>query len=479
MPTVAELMNALPEADETDLHVAAAPTSDVAEVSSLRPVPVGRLHRIGLLASLKTKIAAAYAFYWLRGWFKSANERERMRAETHWRTAVRVLDSMSYLRGAAMKVGQMLGSFPDIVPAEFTDTVGRLCFNAPAMHWSLLREMVYGELGDDPEEVFASFEKRAFAAASLGQVHRARLKSGEDVAVKIQYPGIARTIRQDLRNLNLFMLPARLSVDWENIREQFDDMCTRLEHETDYVREAATLTRMRTLFRADEGIVLPRGFPQYSTERVLTMEYLRGLHLDQFLATNPPQELCNDFARKILRAWYRILYAGRTLYVDCNPGNFIFMEDGRLGIIDFGSMVEMDDTLWELWRRMDRPLTTGDPEQRRAFMKEWSHLGDTPADQEQLRLMDEFCELSWRPRFCGCEFDFADEPRMRRGVDVFIEMVRKRRSRGHASSPMIMRQQFGFGALLYRLKARINAGEIADDEVRAAGWDRSAYAPNS
>src|SRR5438445_176696 len=85
------------------------------------------------------------------------------------------------------------------------------------------------ERGDDPENVFASFDKRAFAAASLGQVHRARLNGGQEVAVKIQYPGIARTIRQDFRNLLLFMLPARLSADWENTREQFDDLRTRLE----------------------------------------------------------------------------------------------------------------------------------------------------------------------------------------------------------------------------------------------------------
>ena len=144
----------------------------------MRPVPVGWFRRLRLLSTLQAKIGAAYLFHWLRGWFKNAQENERLLAETHWRTAIRVLDSMSYLRGAAMKVGQMLGSFPDIIPADFTETVNRLCFNAPPMHWSLLREMVYNELGDEPENLFASFDKRAFAAASLGQVHRARLKSG-------------------------------------------------------------------------------------------------------------------------------------------------------------------------------------------------------------------------------------------------------------------------------------------------------------
>src|SRR6185503_4184033 len=143
----------------------------------------------------------------------NADENKRLLAETHWRTAVRVLDSMSYLRGAVMKVGQTLANFPDIVPREFVQTLEQLHFQAPPMHWSLLREMVHNELGDDPENLFASFDKRAFAAASLGQVHRARLKTGEEVAVKIQYPGIARTVREDFRNLVPFLLPARLSKD--------------------------------------------------------------------------------------------------------------------------------------------------------------------------------------------------------------------------------------------------------------------------
>ena len=168
------------------------------------------------------------------------------------------------------------------------------------MHWSLLKEMVCNELGDDPEILFASFDKRAFAAASLGQVHRARLKSGEEVAVKIQYPGIARTIREDFRHLNLFLLPARLSADWENTKDQFDDLRTRLEHETDYEREAAALEKARSLFSEDDGIVVPRVFRHHSTARVLVMERLEGMHLDEFLSTNPSQEVRNEFARKML-----------------------------------------------------------------------------------------------------------------------------------------------------------------------------------
>jgi aarF domain-containing kinase len=479
MPTVAELMNALPQDDvaaATD-HPRNRGVSPALDELSLRPVPVGRLRRMGLLGTLQAKIAAAYLFYWIRGWFKNAAERERLLAETHWRTAARVLDSMNYLRGATMKVGQTLGNFPDIVPDEFVQTLDQLHFAAPPMHWSLLREMVYNELGDDPEQRFASFDKRAFAAASLGQVHGARLKTGEQAAVKIQYPGIARSIRDDFRNFFLMLLPARLSADWENTREQFDDLRMRLERETDYVREAATLQKVRTLFRDDDGIVIPRVFPELSTGRVLTMERIEGLHLEAFLATNPSQETRNEFARKMLRAWYRMLYTGRTLYADFHPGNFIFMPDGRLGVIDFGCMLELDDTLWELFRKMDRPLTTGRREDRISSMKEWSWITDDLGDQDRLRVTEEYCDWSWRARYCGGEFDFGDQADFRRGIDLFIEMVRKRYSRARACTPVIARQHLGWRGMLYQLRAKVDIVPIAEEEVKATGWDRSDYAP--
>ena len=476
MPTVAELMTALPEPAEELSPEAHGVLPELVAAWSLRPVPVGWFRRMQVLGSLQAKIGAAYLFHWLRGWFRSADENQRQLAETHWQTALRVLDSMSYLRGATMKIGQTLANFPDIVPRQFVETLEQLHFSAPPMHWSLLKEMVFNDLGDDPEKIFAAFDKQAFAAASLGQVHRGRLTSGEEVAVKIQYPGIGRTVRVDFRNLLMFLLPARLGRDWENTKEQLDDLRMRLERETDYELEAAMLQRVRALFREDDGIVVPRVYPEYCTPRILTMERLEGLHLDAFLATNPSQEVRNEFARKMLRAWYRMMYAGRLIYADIHPGNYLFMEDGRLGVIDFGCMIEIDDTLWELFRKNDRPLTTGNRDDRIAAIKEWSWIGDGPEDRDRVRLGEEHADSFWHPRYCGGSFDFADEADFRRCIDLFIEMVRKRYNRARPCTPMIARHQFGWRSMLYQLKANIDVAEIAEEEVKATGWDRSAYA---
>jgi predicted unusual protein kinase regulating ubiquinone biosynthesis (AarF/ABC1/UbiB family) len=473
-PSIAELLRAFPE--DAEIVEPMSLSTTLAAVSH-RPVPVGRWRRLRLLGTLQAKIGAAYLMYWLRGWFQTAEQKQRLLAETHWRTALRLLDSMGYMRGAVMKVGQTLANFPDIVPSQFVDTLDRLYFEAPPMHWPLLCEMVHNELGDDPENVFASFDKQAFAAASLGQVHRARLKTGEEVAVKIQYPGIARTIRDDFRNFFFFMLPGRLNKDWEYAKNQFDDLRRRLEQETDYEAEAATLAKMRPLFRDDEGILIPRVYPQYSTTRVLTMERLGGVHLQEYLARNPSQDERDEFARKIVRAWYRMQYVGRVLYSDFHPGNFLFMDDGRLGVIDFGFMLTFDDELWSVMRNLDRAFTTGRREDRIAAVKEWSPaITDDPADADFLRLAEETADWEMRARYHGGPFDFGDEADFRRGIDLFSEAVRKRYSKNRPGTLVICRQHMGWRSILYRLKAKIDIRGIAEEEVKATGWDRSDYA---
>jgi predicted unusual protein kinase regulating ubiquinone biosynthesis (AarF/ABC1/UbiB family) len=413
-------------------------------------------------------------FHWFRGWFKTEDENSRLLAETHWRTAVRVLDSMGYLRGAVMKVGQTLANFPDVAPREFVETLDRLYFDAPPMHWSLLREMVNNELGDDPENLFAEFDKHAFAAASLGQVHRARLKTGEEVAVKIQYPGVARSITEDFANLFLFLLPNRLGRDWQSVRDQFDDIRIRLEQETDYSLEATFLQKARALFREEDGVVIPKVYPQYSTSRILTMEMVGGVHLDDYLSRGPSQSERNDVAIKLVRAWYRMMYAGRMMYNDYHPGNFLFLDDGRIGLIDFGYVMPMDDEIWNLMRVVDRALTTGRREDRIDSMKSWSGLTDESSDQ--MRLYEEFAEWQWRSRSFDGPFDFGDEADFRRGVEIFTQMIRKRYSRGHRTTITLTRGNFGWRSILYRLRAVLNLRSLAESEITATGWDRSEYA---
>jgi len=476
-PTTAELLRSLPEDRDYSEDEGEDTADEMAEVLSRRPVPVGRLRRIRLLGTLQAKIAAAYLFHWIRGWFKSSDENQRLLAETHWRTALRLLDSMRYMRGAMMKVGQVLANLPDIAPREFIETLLSLHFSAPPMHWSLMSEMVFNELGGDPEDLFEEFDTTAFAAASLGQVHRARLKTGEEVAVKIQYPGIARTIREDFRNLLTLLLPARLGNDWESTKAQLDELRLQLEQETDYEREAVHMTRARALFRDADGIVIPRVYREFTTSRVLTMDYVHGVHLDSYLANNPSQTERDTFASKIMTSGYRLMCAGRMLYADFHPGNLLFMPDGGLGLLDFGFVRQIPETEWELYQVFDRALTTGDPLDIRRFVQEWGQIADPAAERERFAFCQEFTSVLYAPRFCRGEFDFGDEAAFRRACNLFMQAATKRFTRAHASTPIATRVEFGYRSVLYRLKAKVNVRAVAERELDATGWNRTGYAP--
>jgi hypothetical protein len=139
-------------------------------------------------------------------------------------------------------------------------------------------------------------------------------------------------------------------------------------------------------------------------------------------------------------------------------------------------MVVFDGELWELFRRMDRALTTGRREDRLAVLKDWSYVTDDPADADRLRMMDEFIDCSWRSSYCGGEYDFGDDADIRRSIELFGQMVAKRYSRARPCSPVLSRQQFGLRSFLYRLRARIDVRAISEEEVKATGWDRSDYA---
>jgi aarF domain-containing kinase len=459
-PKIAELIDALP-VESAEAAEPAATLQELLQQLSHKQVPVGRLNRLWVLGTLQAKVAAAYLAWWLRSGYASADKRERTLNETHLKAALKLLGGMSYLRGAIMKLGQIFATHPDVAPEQFADVLGRLHFEAPPMHFSLLREFVRNELGADPEDVFDGFETKAFAAASLGQVHRAFLKGTQQrVAIKIQYPNIGRTIRDDFRNMIAFLTPMRLSGDWNNIKAQFEDIRHKLDLETDYEHEAENLRIARSAFTEDEGIVVPRVFPEVSTRRVLTMDYVPGLHLDEFLASDPPQELRDEFGRKIAVSVLRLERPRRLTYADVQPGNFLFMPDGRLGFIDFGCCHRSSDEDIECRDDVERDSFES-PEALRKSLARGSDL--TPkqaADEDRMRFMERWCDWAWEPVRHEGPFDFGDPDHFRRGAELYGEGLRRRFTRSRPANTWTIRCIYGLRAMLTRLKARFDYGAV-------------------
>lgn len=466
-PEIADLIAALPA--DLDRPTTARPelTSYLAELAT-RPVPSGRLTRFWVLGSLQAKIAAAYAAWWLRKGFRSDEKSAEALNETHLKAALELLGSMSYLRGAVMKAGQTLATWPDIVPQEFADTMRVLHFEAPPMHFSLLRELVHAELGGDPEHLFAEFDTEAFAAASLGQVHRARTHGGQEVAVKIQYPNIARSIHADLTNMAALMSPMRLSGDWDNLRAQFDDIRAMLDLEVDYRHEAEMQERARALFSEDDDIVVPGVFQELSSERVLTSELIVGRHLPAFLAGHPTQASRDLAGQLIVDSSSRLMHKGRLIHADPHPGNYLFLDDGRLGLLDFGCVRELEGAESEYHDLTGQALRGADGAldelvARSVVLDDVSDLADEHRD-----LIHDLCEWIWLPLRHAGPFDFGDPAHFRRGADLMAVAMRNRYTRSHPVNTWYNRSFFGIRALLYHLGANADMRK-ADERESSQG----------
>ena len=470
-PNVAELVAALSDLERDEASAREDPLREALADLTRRPGPEGALRRLLAFGGLQAQVALAYLAYWVRSWYLDADRRERELAEAHLRAAVKMLRTMGYLRGAATKLGQALANLPHVVPDQFVETLERLHFEAPPMHFALLREHVRNELGREPEEAFATFDPRAFAAASLGQVHRATLETGQDVAVKIQYPAIGRSIRSDFRNLSAFLLPLRLGRGWEPVKAQLEEVHRVIEQETDYEREAEWQRRARSLFHEDDPILVPRVYDELSTRRVLTMEYLDGIHIHAFLAGNPPQERRDHFGGLIYQAQCRLHFAGRLLYADPHPGNFLFRADGRLGLLDFGCVRPYTDREWECNRLSDLATRGGSEDEVRALRACLGLAESDEVDPEVLARNVEFGRWMWRPYRHDGPFDFGDPGYLREGVDRFSAIGRMRITAPWLPmNAFIARWYFGTVAMLYRLRARVDVRAICLRERVAAGW---------
>ncbi len=466
---LSELLAALPEDDASSSVNSAWAEERLREIVAdlaRRPAPTGSLHRMWTMSELSVQIALAYLALWTRSWFRNAEASKRRLLETNLRVALKTFHRLGYLRGAMAKLGQAAGNMPGLLPAQMAEILDRLHFDVPPMHYPLVREVLRNEFGRDPEEQFLSFETEAFAAASLGQVHRARLKTGEPVAVKIQYPGIARTIDADFRNLSALLLPLRLGKDWEALKGQFDEVRRMLDREVDYVQEAESLRIARELFRPGDGILVPRSYPEYSGKRVLTTDFVEGMHLPEYLATNPTQASRNAFGTKIYVTWLRMYYAYIT-YGDPHPGNYIFMPDGRLGLIDFGSVRYYDAEERELLLLAER-MSFKDPSLIREVVRRVCGVGeDDPELEDYVRMMEESRQWMLEPFRQPGAFDFGDEGHFKRGMDWFARAMRERTTRSHPMYVYWNRNTFGLKAMLFRLRAQVDLHALREQEVPA------------
>jgi predicted unusual protein kinase regulating ubiquinone biosynthesis (AarF/ABC1/UbiB family) len=241
------------------------------------------------------------------------------------------------LKGPLMKVAQFLATVPGALPPEYAEMFLSLQTQAPAMGWSFVRRRMVRELGPSWSDNFTEFSQTAAAAASLGQVHRAKDKQGNDLACKLQYPDMASIIQADLNQLKLVL---SLYETWSSAldtAEVQEEIALRLKEELDYHNEARNIKIYQQIFEADKtksGVHIPCVYQELSTERLLTLSWMEGESLLTKVADTP--DIRNLISRRLFMAWYYPLYHFGIIHGDPHPGNYSVRTDGTLNLLDFG-----------------------------------------------------------------------------------------------------------------------------------------------
>ena len=271
------------------------------------------------LAGLTAGVTGSYLGYMAQRMFLGVEGRDTKRRATHAKAGRQIRDELQLLRGPVMKFGQALSLHTDLVPEEMLAELTKLQMEAPGMHPSLALAQFKASVGRSPEQVFKHFDAEPFAAASLGQVHRAVMRDGTCAAVKIQYPGIRSAIENDFRWIRNITLPAQASGHLQ--KAVLDEMESQIVAETDYVREADHIEFFKAALKPLEFVVVPDVYRDCSTDRVLTMSVVAGQHMDAFLAKHPSQRLRDLVGSRLLELFTFQMLILEVLHADPHWGN--------------------------------------------------------------------------------------------------------------------------------------------------------------
>jgi predicted unusual protein kinase regulating ubiquinone biosynthesis (AarF/ABC1/UbiB family) len=281
----------------------------------------------------------------------NAEEKAEARSQMYTEIGKQIANTLGEMKGAVMKVGQIASQYQDIFPPEIAEAMTKLQKEAPPMPYSVIEQQIIHELGAKPAEKFAQFDEKPFAAASIGQVHRARLHTGEDVIVKVQYPGVAECCESDLKHLRMALKLAGVIKLSKELQEQlFEEIRISLHSELNYLEEAANLREFGEFHSGDDKVIIPKVFDDFTSTRVLTLSYEGGDGLQE--AKHYPSHVRNELGQKLFHVLCEQLYHLQALHCDSHPGNFAFRPDGTLVIYDFGCVKRLNPLLVGEFKRL-------------------------------------------------------------------------------------------------------------------------------
>ncbi|MFD2286808.1 phosphotransferase [Pedobacter petrophilus] len=418
-------------------------------------IPTTKVERSAKFVKTGFQIGGNYIKHYSKKLFNPGMDREQLNEDN----ATDIYKSLSELKGSALKIAQMLSMDKNILPKSYVDKFTQSQYNAPPLSGPLIVRTFTKNFGKTPEQIYDTFNLSSSNAASIGQVHQATL-NGKKLAVKIQYPGVGDSISSDLKLVKPFAFRL-LGMSERELNIYIKEVEERLLEETDYELEVRRSIQFSEDCKNLDHVVFPKYYPELSGKRIITMDWLDGLHLKEFLKTNPTQELRNKIGQALWDFYNFQQHELRAVHADPHPGNFMITPNEDLGVIDFGCIKELpNDFYYPFFSLISTDVINDRAKTIDAFRKlDMIHNDDTDDQVEfYYKAYKEMISLFAKP-YISKVFDFSKTEFFEQ-LYLYGEKISKmpefKQARGVKHFIYVNRTNFGLYQILHELKAVVN-----------------------
>jgi predicted unusual protein kinase regulating ubiquinone biosynthesis (AarF/ABC1/UbiB family) len=428
-------------------------------------IPVTKVQRAGKFIATGAKIGGNY----LKHYSKKLVNGDTGKEELHRDNANDIYNSLSELKGSALKVAQMLSMDKSLLPQAYQQKFALAQYSAPPLSYPLVVKTFQKQFGKGPEQIFDTFTHQAVNAASMGQVHQATL-NGKKLAVKIQYPGVADSVKSDLAIVKPIAL-SMFKLNPVEYDEFIQEVELRMMEEADYLLELQRSIDLSNKTRHLHNTVFPKYYPEFSGPKILVMDWIEGKPLGDVLKADLPAGMGDKLGQAMWDFYHFQMHQLKAVHADPHPGNFIITKDYQLGIIDFGCVKVIPEHFYNVYFQLqDDDILTNKKKRDDVFYKlKFIYPEDSAKDKAFFtELFSKLVELLTRP-FRESTFDFSDKAYFDtlfgfgEQLTNMKELRESKRPRGTRDAVYINRTYFGLYTLLHDLKARIS---ISDKGVR-------------
>lgn len=426
-------------------------------MKTIDSIPTGKISRAAKLVKTGVKVGGNYIKYYGTKLVDPKLDKEALNASN----AEDIYDGLKDLKGSALKAAQMLSMEKNLLPSAYVEKFSLSQFSVPPLSAPLVRKTFRNYFGKNPDEIFDKFSENSVNAASIGQVHKA-VKNGQKLAVKIQYPGVADSISSDLAIVKPIAV-RMFNLKGADSEKYFKEVETKLEEETDYLLELKQSEEVANACGHIPNLIFPKYYKEFSTDRILTMDWMDGVHLSEFSKTNKDQNLANKIGQALWDFYMFQIHELRKVHADPHPGNFLINEEGQLIAIDFGCMKAIPEEFYTPYFELASVENINNETLFNKSLRELEIIRDDDSPEEAAyfsKLFSELLGLFTKP-FNQDTFDFADKSFFDQIADLgqkYAKSTELRKMNGNRGSKhflYINRTFFGLYSLLHDLGSQV------------------------